>query len=277
MEDILMPLNARAPSTEAPGRRASAGHAAAKASRIVKDFNGKDGVEAKLLRDPDQQKRLWTVRESGLGATAYVPGDPDTWEGWEDTAVHRDNLGGHLRELRALFNKYDYESTFYGHFGDGLVHCRIDFHLREVEGLEKWRRFIDEAADLVVRYNGSFSGEHGDGQAKAALLEKMYGPELIQAFREFKSIWDPAWKMNPGKVIDPFPITSNLRIGPGYNPPDFDTHFDFADDKGMFAHATRRCCPPCEFRLSAITSRGRRHSPSAALSSETRAWNCPPS
>jgi FAD/FMN-containing dehydrogenase/Fe-S oxidoreductase len=215
--------------------------AAAKANRVVEDFDGREGIEARIIRGPGQQARLWKVRESGLGATAYVPGDPDTWEGWEDTAVHRDNLGDYLRELRALFHKYGYESTFYGHFGDGLVHCRIDFHLRSVEGLENWRRFLDEAADLVVRYNGSFSGEHGDGQAKAALLEKMYGPELMQAFREFKSIWDPAWKMNPGKVIDPFPITSNLRIGPGYQPPDFETHFDFADDKGMFAHATRRC------------------------------------
>ena len=79
---------------------------------------------------------------------------------------------------------------------------------------------MDEAAALVVKHGGSFSGEHGDGQARAELLEKMYGPDLVQAFREFKAIWDPQGRMNPGKVVDPFPITSNLRMGPQYQPPE---------------------------------------------------------
>jgi Fe-S oxidoreductase len=122
-----------------------------------------------------------------------------------------------------------------------LVHCRVDFDLFSAAGVENWRHFLDEAADLVVDYGGSLSGEHGDGQARAALLAKMYGRELVEAFRLFKSIWDPDGKMNPGKIVDPFPITSNLRIGPEYRPPEVRTHFAYADDAGSFAKATRRC------------------------------------
>ncbi len=103
------------------------------------------------------------------------------------------------------------------------------------------RRFLDDAASLVVEHGGSISGEHGDGQSKAELLPKMFGPELIEAFREFKSIWDPDWKMNPGKVVDPFPITSNMRLGPDYVPPHIQTHFSFQDDGGNFRRAAIRC------------------------------------
>jgi Fe-S oxidoreductase len=212
-----------------------------KGERLIRDFERDQAVDAKLVRDKGQQKRIWNVRESGLGATAYVPNHPDTWPGWEDSAVHRESLGAYLRELKALFARYGYNPSVYGHFGDGLVHCRVAFDLYSEPGIEQWRRFLDEAADLVVRYDGSLSGEHGDGQARAALLERMYGPELVQCFREFKSIWDPQGKMNPGKVIDPYPITSNLRVGPSYRPPDLSGWFAYADDHGSFARAVQRC------------------------------------
>jgi len=139
-----------------------------------------------------------------------------------------------LRDLSALFKAYDYDSALYGHFGDGCIHCRINFGLRTQDGVRKWLRFLDQAADLVVSYGGSISGEHGDGQSKAELLVKMYGPELIEAFREFKAIWDPAGMMNPGKVVDPYPITSNLRLGPDYHPPKLQTHFDYPGRQAQF-------------------------------------------
>jgi len=185
--------------------------------------------------------RLWDLREAGLGATAHIPGWPETHPGWEDSAVRREDLGRYLRELKALFRAHGYDASVYGHFGDGLIHCRVPFELRTENGLRNWQRFLNEAADLVVRYGGSLSGEHGDGQARGALLEKMYGPELVQAFREFKAIWDPTGSMNPGKVIDPFPITSNLRIGPAYQPQELATYFAYPEDGGSFTKATRRC------------------------------------
>jgi Fe-S oxidoreductase len=100
---------------------------------------------------------------------------------------------------------------------------------------------MEAGADLVVSYGGSLSGEHGDGQSRAELLPKMFGPELMQAFREFKSIWDPAWKMNPGKVIEPYRFDENLRLGPDYHPWEPVTHFKFPEDHGSIASATMRC------------------------------------
>lgn len=195
----------------------------------------------KLYTDAAEMEHLWKVRESALGSTAFVPGEPDTWEGWEDSAVAPANLGGYLRELRALYDKYEYKSDLYGHFGQGCVHCRVSFDLMSAPGIRKWRSFMEEATDLCVRYGGSLSGEHGDGQARAEFLYKMFGHELIEAFREFKSIWDPEWKMNPGKVVDPYRMDENLRLGADYHPWEPETHFKYPDDKGSFAHAALRC------------------------------------
>ena len=202
----------------------------------------KDGTTGMKLYDrPEQEEHVWAVREAGLGATAFIPGKPDTYEGWEDAAVPPERLGRYLRELRELAGEYGYESALYGHYGQGCIHARWNFDLTSKPGIEKWRRFIDDAADLVVSHGGSISGEHGDGQSKAELLPKMFGDELVGAFREFKSIWDPAWKMNPGKVVDPYPIASNLRLGPDYAPPRPRTHFAYPDDGGSVVHASTRC------------------------------------
>ncbi len=195
----------------------------------------------KLFTEPADMEHLWTVRESALGSTAFVPGEPDTWEGWEDSAVAPAQLGGYLRDLRQLYDKYEYKSDLYGHFGQGCVHCRVSFDLMSAPGIRKWRSFMDEATDLCVKYGGSLSGEHGDGQARAEFLHKMFGHELIEAFREYKSIWDPAWKMNPGKVVDPYRIDENLRLGADYHPWEPETHFKYPDDNGSFAHAALRC------------------------------------
>ena len=195
----------------------------------------------KLLVDKTERENLWNVREAALGATAFVPGEKDTWPGWEDSAVAPEKVGGYLRDLRDLFNKFDYHPALYGHFGQGCIHCRVDFDLFTAPGIAKYRSFMEEATDLIVRYDGSFSGEHGDGQSRAEFLGKMFGPELIQAFREFKSIWDPDWKMNPGKVVNPYRIDENLRLGTSYHPPEPLTHFQFPEDGGSFAHATLRC------------------------------------
>ncbi len=195
----------------------------------------------KLFDDPEEEHKVWAVRENGLGATAWVPGRPDSWPGWEDSAVPTEKVAPYLRDLRKLFSKFGYEPSLYGHLGQGCIHCRVGFDLYTADGLKTYRKFLDEAADLVVSYGGSLSGEHGDGQARAELLSRMYEPELMEAFREFKRIWDPEWKMNPGKVIDPYPILSNLRIGEGYNPTPVHTHFQFPQDKYTFSRAALRC------------------------------------
>jgi FAD/FMN-containing dehydrogenase/Fe-S oxidoreductase len=195
----------------------------------------------KLFDDPHAEEMLWKVREGGLGSTAWVPGYPDAWEGWEDSAVPVEHVADYLRDLRALFDKYGYKPSLYGHFGQGCVHCRVQFDLYTTEGIQKYHAFTEEAADMVIGYGGSLSGEHGDGQSRGELLPKMFGETLYQAFREFKAIWDPDWKMNPGKKIDAYPNTENLRLGADYNPPQPRTHFAFPKDQNSFARAALRC------------------------------------
>jgi FAD/FMN-containing dehydrogenase/Fe-S oxidoreductase len=200
-----------------------------------------DAPSMKMYDDIRQEKLVWKVRESGLGATARVPGEPITWEGWEDSAVPPERLGGYLRDLRRLFDKYGYGCSLYGHFGQGCVHTRIDFDLETAAGIDKYKAFMEDASDLVVSYGGSLSGEHGDGQSKAQFLPKMFGPELVEAFREFKTIWDPDGKMNPGKVVNPYRIDQNLRLGADYRPPDVATHFKYPSDRNSFTFMTTRC------------------------------------
>ncbi|MGN6815862.1 MAG: FAD-binding and (Fe-S)-binding domain-containing protein [Solirubrobacterales bacterium] len=207
-------------------------------ARLRKD---KTAPEMRLFDDEGEEKRLWEVREAGLGATAYIEGERDHWEGWEDSAVPPERLGDYLRRFRDLLDKHDYRTALYGHFGDGCIHCRINFDLTSAGGVREWRQFVDEAADLVVEFGGSLSGEHGDGQSRAELLPKMYGEELVGAFREMKRIWDPGNRMNPHKVVDPYPIVSNMKLGTGYSPPQVKTHFAFNADFGSFAHAAMRC------------------------------------
>lgn len=214
--------------------------AEAQAASLVSAMGAK-GHAGRIVSEKGEQKEVWEVREAGLAVTAHVPGRGHAWPGWEDSAVMPENLGNYLRELIALFHKHGYEASVYGHFGDGLVHCRVNFDLSNEEGLANWRRFLNEAADLVVKYHGSLSGEHGDGQARAELLEKMYGADLLKAQREFRTIWDPRQRMNPGKILDPYPITSNLRVGPSWRPQELRGLFAYPEDHGSFTEATLRC------------------------------------
>jgi FAD/FMN-containing dehydrogenase/Fe-S oxidoreductase len=213
-----------------------------KAKALMDELKKKDNPPTmNLFDDPAQEKKLWEIRESGLGATAWVPGEPNGGPGWEDSAVDPKNVGDYLKDLRALFDKYGYKPSIYGHFGQGCIHCRVGFDFLTKEGIEKYKQFTIEASHLVVKYGGSISGEHGDGQARGDLLEIMYGKELVEAFKEFKSIWDPQWKMNPGKIVNTYGQTNDLRLGTDYNPPNVKTHFQFPDDAYSWERITLKC------------------------------------
>ena len=171
------------------------------------------------IEDPAVEDNLWPVRELGLGATAYPPNQHETHEGWEDAAVPPERLGDYLRDFRTLLARHEYHgASLYGHFGHGCVHTRIPFELRTDEGIANYRSFAEDAADLVVSYGGSLSGEHGDGQSRGELLPKMFGPELIRAFGELKDVFDPDNRMNPGKVVHPYRLDENLTLR-GWFPP----------------------------------------------------------
>jgi FAD/FMN-containing dehydrogenase/Fe-S oxidoreductase len=218
------------------------GAAIAAAKRCEADLRAAGAIDSRLLIDETQQKKLWEVRESGLGATAKIPGREAFHPGWEDSAVPPDKVGPYLRDLRALYDKYGYDAALYGHFGQGCIHCRVDFDLGGAGGVERFKHFMNEAAHMIAAYGGSLSGEHGDGQARAEYLPIMYGETIVEAFGEFKRLWDPSGKMNPGKVVDPYPVDANLREGPYYRPRDPETYFSFeVDDRGSFAYAANRC------------------------------------
>jgi FAD/FMN-containing dehydrogenase/Fe-S oxidoreductase len=195
----------------------------------------------KLYEEKQQQKQIWEVREAALGGSSFVPSQKPAWPGWEDSAVPPDKMGAYLRDLDATFAQYGWEPSMFGHFGQGCLHVRIPFELTTHAGLDQFRSFMNEATDLIIKYGGSFSGEHGDGQARAEFLPKLFGNDLVHAFWEFKSIWDPDGKMNPGKVVDPYTITENLRLGTNYDPPQVKTHFHYEADGFNFANATLRC------------------------------------
>jgi FAD/FMN-containing dehydrogenase/Fe-S oxidoreductase len=208
------------------------------ARRRLKGAKGHIGLT--VLDSAMDQEQVWYLRESAVGSSR-VTNVEHGWPAWEDAAVHPDRLGDYLRDYTRLIDSYGYSVTLYGHFGDGCVHTRINFDLKSADGIKRFRDFTTAAADLVVEYGGSLSGEHGDGQARAEFLPKMYGPRVMQAFREFKSIWDPDWRMNPGKVVEPYRMDENLRLGAGYAPRKVKTHFSFAEEDGVFSLATERC------------------------------------
>ncbi len=202
-------------------------------------------VDHRAYDDREHEDMVWSVREGALGSTAWVPGLPDAWPGWEDSAVPVERVADYVHELRDLFHTFGYNPALYGHMGQGCIHCRVGFDLYTQAGIDHWRGFLDQAVALVTKFGGVASGEHGDGQARAELLPKIYGPELMQAFADFKRIWDPDNRMNRGKVIDldgaAYLVTQNLRVGPDYNPPQPATHFTYVEDHHDFGRAVLRC------------------------------------
>lgn len=219
----------------------SAAEAQAQADALMAHLARVPGAPTARLYTSSEAKAVWKIREAGPRAASNAPGQPPRWEGWDDAAVAPEKLGAYLRELRALLNEFEYDAAYYGHFGHGCIHMQTSFDLQSEPGIRKYAEFIDRAADIVVRHGGSISGEHGDGQARGALLGKMFSPYLIDAFRQFKHAWDPHGRMNPGKLIDAYPPTENLRLGADYKPAESATHFKFPDDGGSFAKASMRC------------------------------------
>ena len=201
----------------------------------------KQCVGSTLLFNPAERDSVWRLRESGLGAGALRPGKPRTWPGAEDAAVPPAMLGTYLRRFDQLLKHHGLEvGMYYGHFGEGCVHCRVNFDLASPAGIRNFRSTMLEMGDLVGEVGGSISGEHGDGIARSELLPKIFGPELIPAFAEFKQIFDPQNRMNPGVIVTPHAMDTHLRLGPNYNPTKVDTYVDFSADGGI-AGATLRC------------------------------------
>lgn len=218
---------------------ATPAEARAHAERLVRAASA-DAVDAAVVTDPAGQRALWRIREDASGTATRMPDGSEAWPGWEDCAVPPARLGPYLRDFRALLAEHGLRGTPYGHFGDGCIHVRIDFDLLTDAGVARFRRFSEDLASLVVAHGGSLSGEHGDGQARAELLPRMYGDELVALFGRFKDLWDPDGGMNPGILTRPARLDENLRFEVLPKKP-VDVVFGYPHDGGDFSAAVRRC------------------------------------
>lgn len=220
---------------------ASRDEALARAEAVLADVAGDGGPSHRVVEDPADQREVWRVRADGLGSVTVAPGRPPMLSGWEDAGVPPDRLADYLEEQRRLLDRHGLDAAVYGHFGDGCVHTKVSFDHTTRDGRAVFRRFVEDACEAVVAFGGSPSGEHGDGQARAELYDRVFGPELVAAFRRFKRLWDPDGLLNPGRLVDPLPLDASLRLAarPAMaTPPRW---FALADDGGDLAAAVSRC------------------------------------
>ncbi|MGW5864529.1 FAD-binding and (Fe-S)-binding domain-containing protein [Streptomyces sp. NPDC055239] len=233
----------------------SGGEARARGDAIVKGAASGGVVDSVVVTDPAGQRALWRVREDASGTATRMPDGSEAWPGWEDCAVPPARLGAYLRDFRELLTDHGLRGTPYGHFGDGCIHVRIDFDLMSEVGVRRFRRFSEDLAEVVVAHGGSLSGEHGDGQARAELLPKMYGAELVGLFERVKGVWDPADLLNPGMLVRPAPLDANLRFDPLPREP-VDVAFGYPHDGGDFSAAVRRCVGVAKCRTESAGAGG---------------------
>ncbi len=226
--------------------------ARARAEAVVR---AADVVDALVVTDPAGQRTLWRIREDASGTATRMPDGAEAWPGWEDCAVPPARLGAYLRDFRGLLSAHGLRGTPYGHFGDGCIHVRIDFDLLTDAGVARFRRFSEELADLVVAHGGSLSGEHGDGQARAELLPRMYGAETVALFERAKAVWDPDDLLNPGMLVRPAPLDANLRFSVLPRQP-VDVEFGYPSDGGDFSAAVRRCVGVAKCRTTSVPGAG---------------------
>jgi FAD/FMN-containing dehydrogenase/Fe-S oxidoreductase len=209
-------------------------------ARTAADAVARDAgaVDVRLVTGPAEMAALWRIREDGAGLAARSLQHP-AHAGWEDAAVPPDRLGAYLRGFDALLRDAGLDGVPYGHFGDGCVHVRIDFPLDRPGGTAAFRTFVEAAADLTAAHGGSFSGEHGDGRARSALLPRMYSPEVVDLFAAVKHLFDPAALLNPGVLVDPRPVDADIRLAGRLREPR--RTLRLVHDGGSVVSAVHRC------------------------------------
>jgi FAD/FMN-containing dehydrogenase/Fe-S oxidoreductase len=197
-------------------------------------------TDHRVVTDTGQARALWRIREDGAGLSARSARNHPAHAGWEDAAVPPARLGAYLREFEALMASYGLATMPYGHFGDGCVHARIDFPFDTAAGSETYREFLQQAARLAVRHEGSMSGEHGDGRTRGELLSIMYSAEAVTAFQAVKDAYDPGNMLNPGIIVHPRPLDADIRVA-GSRPMRDGLGLAYTDDAGDFSRAVHRC------------------------------------
>ncbi|MCQ9335570.1 FAD-binding oxidoreductase [Corynebacterium phoceense] len=198
-------------------------------------------VDHVIVHEHAEMRGLWRIREASAGIVTRLPDGGEAWPNWEDSAVPPENLAEYLRDLYALMDKYSLRGIPFGHFGEGCVHVRISFDFGTEEGVRQFKAFMEDAAELVSSHGGSLSGEHGDGRARSALLDRMYSAEMRRVFEEFKLIFDPDKLFNPGVLVWADATDQGLRMAPGQRTFELTPVHAFSHDKGSMVNAINRC------------------------------------
>lgn len=198
------------------------------------------GYAHRIVTEASEQRDVWNIRKAGLGLLMGMKGDAKPVGFIEDTAVAPEHLAAYIRELREFLRGFGAEACYYAHASVGCLHVRPILNLKQDRDRRRMREIAGGVADLVLRYGGAMSAEHGDGLARSEWQERMYGPRLYQAFREVKAAFDPQYRMNPGKIVDAPPMDQNLRFRSGYQTIPVDTILDWSRDGG-FARSVELC------------------------------------
>ncbi len=200
----------------------------------------------------DDIKKVWNLRKAGLGLLSNMPGDAKPVPVIEDTAVDVNDLPDYIAEFNLILKKHDLFCVHYAHAGSGELHLRPILNLKTHEGNKLFRIILEEIARLVKKYNGSLSGEHGDGRLRGEFIHDMIGDHNYELLKKVKYAWDPTNIYNPGKIVDTPPMDLNLRYFAGQKTPDFDTKFDFSQNHGVL-RAAEQCNGSGDCRKSELT------------------------
>ncbi|TVQ03677.1 MAG: FAD-binding oxidoreductase, partial [Balneolaceae bacterium] len=198
------------------------------------------GYAHSTLNEDALMQRVWNLRKAGLGLLMGLGVESRSPTFVEDTAVRVEDLPAYIEEFRQILTKHNTTCVFYAHASVGELHLRPIMDLTKPEGIAKMKQMAQEVAELVKKYRGSLSGEHGDGRARAPFIETVLGKEMMPLLRQVKEIWDPQYRLNPGKIINAKPMDTDLRFSPDYTPPNVDTVFNWRNTGG-FAAVTEQC------------------------------------
>ncbi len=206
----------------------------ARLDELEKDIRRRSiGYHSHRATEPLAQARIWKLRRLALGLSMAEKGDAKAVSFVEDTAVGVEHLRDYIADFQAILRRHDTVAGIYAHASVGCLHVRPVLNLKTESGVRAFEEIAAEVADLVLKYGGALSGEHGDGLVRSPFQEKMFGSTLYGAFCEIKRTFDPVNILNPGKIVDAPPLISNLRYGPRYLTPDVPTTFDFSAEGGM--------------------------------------------
>jgi len=212
-----------------------------KANRLASVLKNRNlGYAYPVLTDEDEMRRVWDLRKAGLGLLMGLGKDSRSPTFVEDTCVRVEDLPNYVSEFQQILDRHQTRCVFYAHASVGELHLRPVVDLSTPIGVETMKNIADEVSILVKKYNGSLSGEHGDGRARSPYIEKVLGADMMPLLRQVKELWDPDYRFNPGKIVNPRPIDDNLRFSPAYIKPEVPTVFKWRKEDG-FDHALELC------------------------------------